>query len=725
MPKKPHFGRGRRNLKELKRKRDDSRDSIRDASKRKRDNEGNETAADYIGIGIENEEDQVEIERPFYGMLEEEEQEYFRRADELLESNNFPDEEQRSLFLENVYREAENKELKIACSQSCSRLMERLIILSTIEQKKRLFVKFAASAVSEELVAISKSKDNIVDEELPSMETLLLQTLDELEGNIIPLITDRFASHTLRVLLIILDGRPLIETSTKSLVQSKRKEKVDVSHLSGISSSQLQSKRSVPSSFTYSVEKIVLDVIDNLDTSFVRVLSTHPTGNPTLQLLLELELTNPNLKKRLKTNEKTIMSFLLPDSLQEKDSESSILINGLLYDPIGSRLLETVCSFAPGNLFKKIYNLFFKQRIAAILRNEISSYTAIRVLSRIGKQDLEDAVEATIPQIPGLLERNRTATVKALVESCHVRGVDTRALINAISTTYGDHPETLLLKMTCMETTTLLSLTAPDGNDESKAQNNVQPKLSSAQLHGSLLAQSLLTCLGPPSELIQNSLLSLPPQILLALSLLTTTSHIIQSALSPSLPVSFRRKLINSLLFSTHIPDDEQAPIITLSLSSIGSHVVDALLVSTASPSDTANRGTTPLFSYAERISSILITQENTMRNSYSGRIVWRNWSLDVYKRARSDWVKKIKSITLPEPKDPPIGLTKMPGKGVDIIEDRPINITTKTKSFGINGFNEEFSGEKSAIERAREKFAISKIANDRYSQGVVAKHNL
>ena len=80
-------------------------------------------------------------EMPFYGMLDEEEQEYFKRADTMLELNQFPNSEERELFLANVYAEANGKELKIANSQSCSRLMERLILMSSPGQLKALFPK--------------------------------------------------------------------------------------------------------------------------------------------------------------------------------------------------------------------------------------------------------------------------------------------------------------------------------------------------------------------------------------------------------------------------------------------------------------------------------------------------------------------------------------------------------------------------------------------------------
>lgn len=87
------------------------------------------------------------MEKPFFGMLDDEEQEYFKRADHMLESNLFGDDEERALFLANVYREADGKELKIAQSQSCSRLMERLIRLSTPQQLKMLFTKLSGKYV--------------------------------------------------------------------------------------------------------------------------------------------------------------------------------------------------------------------------------------------------------------------------------------------------------------------------------------------------------------------------------------------------------------------------------------------------------------------------------------------------------------------------------------------------------------------------------------------------
>jgi len=147
--------RGRRG-EEKKRKHDDAaltdgdvqEDS--DASKRQKISDDNiENFADQEYQPLENGTDDFNHaepfqgeDRPFFGMLDEEEQEYFRKADDMLETNQFGDNQERELFLANVYREAEGKELKLANSQSCSRLMERLIQLSSPQQLKKLFQKF-------------------------------------------------------------------------------------------------------------------------------------------------------------------------------------------------------------------------------------------------------------------------------------------------------------------------------------------------------------------------------------------------------------------------------------------------------------------------------------------------------------------------------------------------------------------------------------------------------
>ncbi|KAB8292909.1 hypothetical protein EYC80_007274 [Monilinia laxa] len=689
-------------------------------------------------------------DRPYYGLLEDEEQEYFRRADELLELNDFPSSEERSLFLANVYREAKGKELKIACSQSCSRLMERLILLSTPQQKKKLFTQFAgnfphlvshrfashccetlfiqsASMVTEELVgeekkdAVAAAKDEEEDEEVTeSMESLFLATLDELEGQLSSLLTDRFASHTLRVLLIILSGRPLEKASTKSLLQSKKKEKIGINGLDTAPTEFTLNKRTVPESFWWAIEKIISDTIASMDRAFIQVLVGHPTGNPCLQLLLELELTNPHSKKGGNSEQKTLIATLLPDDIAVEGSQSAIFVNGIVYDQMGSRVLETIMTHSPGKLFKQIYRAIFKDRIAGLARNEIASYVVIRALNRLSKEDLEEAVTEISPQIEGLVARHRTNIIKVLLERCQVRRAGTEALTKSIAAAYGSDRSQLMLQMADVSLETLAAATAPPAatDDATPAPVVLHPQPTPSQLHGSLLAQAMLKIPGPPAQLIQTALLALPTSTILALSLYPTTTHIIQASLLPSPPntpsnLLFRRKLINSMISpATSTPTSTQPPIITLSLSSAGTHILDSLLHTTTTPTSTSSAS---LFSLCERIAMTLMPYEALLRDSWTGRIVWRNWSMDLFKRRRADWVKRVKSGDTQ-------GKVSIPSQTVLKSQDGNANGIAGKEILGDGigkphgkgkGGDKEFGGErqKSAIELAREKFAAQKIA--------------
>lgn len=340
-------------------------------------------------------------EKEFFGMLADEEQEYFRRADEMLELNQFPTPEDRDLFLESVYEEAKGKELKVASSQSCSRLMERLIQLANTAQKKRLFQAFAghflslvqhrfashccealflrsAGVVSQELSGFMLDTTGAAadgeQEPEESMENLFLATLDELEGSMGFLITDRFASHTLRVLLLVLSGRPLEDAAFKTLMKSKKKEKISVAGSAAVDE-QNKGLRAVPTSFTIAVTKIIRDSTSTMDATSLRVLATHPIGNPTLQLFLELDLSLNKSEQKADAEQPTLLFQLLPgapQSLFEETSEATEFINGMIYDQIGSRLVETIITHAPGKVFKALNQNIFLPRIQGYVRNDVS-----------------------------------------------------------------------------------------------------------------------------------------------------------------------------------------------------------------------------------------------------------------------------------------------------------------------------------------------------------------
>ncbi|KAG9631259.1 PLP-dependent transferase, partial [Aureobasidium melanogenum] len=656
--------RGRRG-EEKKRKLEEEEETHQEFAqpKRQRTEDGVDAAAeqqDFVGLGQDGaytngdyqdgEGHGPPVEQVFFGMLDEEEQEYFKRADEMLEMNNFADAEERSLFLANVYREANGKELKIANSQSCSRLMERLIQLSTPAQLKTLFQKFsgnfmhlfqhrfashcceklfiqAAPVVTEELLHPPKPEDQTTadDEVYVSMENLFLFTLGEMEGNVGFLMTDRFASHTLRVLLLVLAGEPLSDSTNKSLMQSKRKEHVTVNGSSAdkedATIKDKEDRRPVPKSFTEALEKLMTASVSGLDTTSLRALATHQLGNPALQLLIRLELTHFGKSKA--KDENSIFRTLLPDDPITPECDSASFINGLLFDPIGSHLIECIIEHAPGKMFKSLYRGLLKDRMASLARNEIACYVVCKVLERLSKDDLLEAHEQICPQIPSLLERNRFAVIKTLIARCAVREIDSQAIAVQLSEAYSG-PEGF----------DIVKLLRPD-TDEPAANGNAVPEGMPAhiaeeranphtiKLQGSLLAQCMILVPGALSALVLESLAALPPTTLQKMASDTIICRTLQAAMtSHNASIISRRKLIQQ--FFGHIGE--------MALDSKASRVVDAIW-----------EGTHGLAFIRERIAEELNENEAALRDNPCGRAVWKNWKMDLYKRRRGEWVKQSK----------------------------------------------------------------------------------
>ncbi|KAL4885136.1 hypothetical protein BJY04DRAFT_205685 [Aspergillus karnatakaensis] len=541
--------------------------------------------ADYIPLNTheDQQDESTREEMPFYGLLDPEEQEYFSRANEMLELNH-------------VFREARGKELKIACSQSCSRLMEKLISVSDIYQIRRLFNKFighfltlrlfisAAPGVTQKF---SKSKEDEPEPEL-SLAEMFMKVVEELQGNWGYLLTERFASHTIRVLLLVLAGEPVDVASNDSVVASRKKERLG---LAGGETLEVTvgEKRS----------KVMQDMVSVLDDTYLRALATHPVGNPVLQVLSSAK------------NSKSIIKRLLPDENYQEDSESVRFIRGLLYDNVGSRLLETMVRWMPGKMFKTLYKDYLREQMSSLARNQTAGYVVVRVLERLGKDDLEAAVEQIVPKITSLIERSRTIVPRVLIERCLIRGAS-----------FDPDPARRLEQ--------LLRLDANKTEDESPESAKTAPTAdgkpaSSAaeKLHGSLLAQTILTAPGPLSELMFSSLLALTPEFLLSLCKDPIASRVVQQALtSPASTPQFRRQFTGR--FTGHLNE--------LALDSSGSRVVDSLWSATKD-----------IYFVKERMAQELAQNELALRDSFVGRAVWRNWAMDLYKRRRGEWAAKAK----------------------------------------------------------------------------------
>ena len=466
--------------------------------------------------------------------------------------------------------------------------------------------------VTEELIApLGGQQQAESGNTFTSMENLFLRTLNELEGNLGYLMTAQFASHTLRVLLMVLSGRSITDPNAKSLLKSKKAESIGSSTTSKAPNNASIEQRTVPSSFSDALDDIMSGLVAGLDTISLRALATHPTGNPVLQLLLEIGASKSGKSKA--RDPSSLFRKLIPDDPPVDGTDSAAFINGLLYDPVGSRLLEGIIQCAPGQIFRAFYKSLFRDRLGSLARNEVACFPVIKVLERLNKEKLESAIEQLCPKILTLIERSRTSVIKTMIEQCRIRDVDIQPITKALQEAYGKEPSEALLKMLGLRTSSF------DGKAEERRKQIEDQNVS--RVHGSLLAQCMLELPGPMREMVMEGLIAMDIATLESLAKDRSATHVLQLSMTCSKQdhaSKFRRTIIRRL--TPHAVD--------LALDTIASHVVDVLY------------GASEDLRYQrEQFAHELAIGESLLRQFPCGKAVWKNWKMDLYKRRRSLWV--------------------------------------------------------------------------------------
>lgn len=275
----------------------------------------------------------------------------------------------------------------------------------------------AVPFVSQEMDSESTAKQ-VVDEDtvFASMESLFLYMFNEILPELKSLVTDTFASHTIRTLLLLLSGRPV--SSAATLIQSRKKENIPLNS-EGVSKESRDQISVVPQSFHEAVGKLLSTVCTVFSTEELRALAVHQIGSPVLQIMLQLEMGLSKKERRKKENsEGTLLSKLTgvmqndeasvakeetAEGEKEGEEQERSFFQNLLYDSVGSHLAESIIRHAPKKDFNMLYGRFIKPRLGSLARNETAAFVVQRVLEKLSKEGLEEAVKEILPQVPSLV----------------------------------------------------------------------------------------------------------------------------------------------------------------------------------------------------------------------------------------------------------------------------------------------------------------------------------
>lgn len=159
--------------------------------------------------------------------LDEDTLSYFKRVENVIEDDEFEDEESKKLFVENVFTQVEDNELLLACDQGMSRVLERLLEHLNDAQLKKIWSNLSnsyevltcdrfGSHVVQNLVnlvprtiraeRIKVKELDMKEEEILSMEELFLTYCTFVEDSLSDLIENTYGSHVVRAVFEVLSG---------------------------------------------------------------------------------------------------------------------------------------------------------------------------------------------------------------------------------------------------------------------------------------------------------------------------------------------------------------------------------------------------------------------------------------------------------------------------------------------------------------------------------------
>ena len=468
----------------------------------------------------------------------------------------------------------------------------------------------AAPVVTKELTSPLEDQATLVDGEIHvSTENLFLHMSHEMNGNHGRLIVHDVASHVLRVLLVVLSGLPLARAINSSRSKHKPSDETTFGPVSGRLLDETSSRSQIlPRSFDEAVHKIVQEISVTLSRDELRALAYHPKASPVLQLLIELE-SSETWKKRT-SPDRSILRTLLGDEYALYKPSGRFFVWGLLYDAVGSHLLESMIRFAPGEMFKCIYRLTIKDFLGEAAENDVAGYVAVQVLGRLGKKELQEAAGIILSRYDALVRRSRFVVLRTVIDRYVARDLDLKRIARAIKDASGHQSPTERLQ-------TIVKWNAVESAKDVGTKETAESKRL-GRVHGSLLAQAMLAQAGPLAELVYEGLIDTPASVLIAMAQEPAVSRLLQASVTgPDSPLAFRRRFLAAF--------SQQAAV--LAAHPVGSHLIDALW-----------DGTEGLQHVRERIAQTLMDAEDAVTESYHGRRLWRKWKMNYFKQRRSGW---------------------------------------------------------------------------------------
>ncbi|XP_044521132.1 nucleolar protein 9 [Gracilinanus agilis] len=544
---------------------------------------------------------------------------YFRRALEALKEAPETGEE-RELLIQNVLKELETQALALATDRVGSEMLQELLTSSPPGPLSRLFAallphlrsvachRSGAHVLQSVMLqlhrfpgALSKKEDG--DPE--TLEELVLKLASEVRDALVLYSGDTHGSFVVRTLLQVLGGTIL----ESEIARPRGPQTLD--------RQRPTAREWKPTNFE--VPGAFLSCLQELSSCFLKDISVFITDKvSSFCLQVALQVLHRKLPKACTRLCDSVIKYL---STRNSAADGSPLLL-FLRDQTSSRLLEQVLLVSEPPQLQSLFEEHFQGQLQALASHPIANFPLQRLLDAITTPELLSQVfEELSPALEAVLAQGHPGVVIALVGACRKVGTHQAQILQLLLEAFhcAEPPSRQMACVPLFGTLTAYEVyygleLEEDVPSEHKVELAAARPLGEVTVPGSLLLQHLLhfSNLSP----VLRSLASMEGPQLLALAQSPAGSHVLDAVLiSSTVTRKQRRRILQPL----------KGHYVALACSRHGSRVLDAIW-------NGATLGT------RKEIATELGEQNQELMRDPFGHHVARNVGLSTFLKRRGDW---------------------------------------------------------------------------------------
>jgi nucleolar protein 9 len=268
------------------------------------------------------------------------------------------------------------------------------------------------------------------------------------------LLQSPFSSHPIRVLLLLLAGRPIPSAtdSGASAVRSKRSEKYaqqnanfkPVVENAGETDEQAKEALRVPAALRAELAKFWRTVRFEISPVESRALGVGNVSGPVLQMLIELEAAGGEADEDGSLLDSCLCGLVAASRTGDAPKpERQDYVEHLLRDQAGSHLLEALLLHSPPRIFDLLWSTYFTGRLGKLGVHPVGNYVVAKGVRRLDGDQLGRLLDENADW-GRAVKRSRLGVISAVVNRSAELGVHGQAVLTVRLARFLLHPHTFV-----------------------------------------------------------------------------------------------------------------------------------------------------------------------------------------------------------------------------------------------------------------------------------------